>query len=259
MRGNWRNGDETSPMILQKCCHDLDLLQYYAESRCESISSIGDLRFFKAENKPEGAADRCADCKLWKDCTYSAQNIYIGNWKSIGSPENCWPYNAITTAVPQTEENLTEAIKTGPYGRCVFACDNNVVDNQIVMAHFRNGVNANLRMTAFTAGGGRIMKFYCTQGEIDFEDALNRIAVRRFNRPEEIIDVNTLHFEGGHNHGGGDGGLIHAFYECLCGEESAPTGLEASVESHLMAFAAEKSRLHGGEPYKIHKDESERR
>lgn len=259
VRGNWRNGDETSPMILQKCCHDLDLLQYYAESRCESISSIGDLRFFKAENKPEGAADRCEDCKLWKDCTYSAQNIYIGNWKSIGSPENCWPYNAITTAVPQTEENLTEAIKTGPYGRCVFACDNNVVDNQIVMAHFRNGVNANLRMTAFTAGGGRIMKFYCTQGEIDFEDALNRIAVRRFNRPEEIIDVNTLHFEGGHNHGGGDGGLIHAFYECLCGEESAPTGLEASVESHLMAFAAEKSRLHGGEPYKIHKDESERR
>ena len=188
-----------------------------------------------------------------------AQNIYIGNWKSIGSPENCWPYNAITTAVPQTEENLTEAIKTGPYGRCVFACDNNVVDNQIVMAHFRNGVNANLRMTAFTAGGGRIMKFYCTQGEIDFEDALNRIAVRRFNQPEEIIDVNTLHFEGGHNHGGGDGGLIHAFYEYLCGEESAPTGLEASVESHLMAFAAEKSRLHGGEPYKIHKDESERR
>ena len=129
----------------------------------------------------------------------------------------------------------------------------------MVMAHFRNGVNANLRMTAFTAGGGRIMKFYCTQGEIDFEDALNRIAVRRFNQPEEIIDVNTLHFEGGHNHGGGDGGLIHAFYECLCGEESAPTGLEASVESHLMAFAAEKSRLHGGEPYKIHKDESERR
>ena len=207
VRGNWRNSDETSPMILQKCCHDLDLLQYYAESRCESISSIGDLRFFKAENKPEGAADRCADCKLWKDCTYSAQNIYIGNWKSIGSPENCWPYNAITTAVPQTEENLTEAIKTGPYGRCVFACDNNVVDNQT----------------------------------------------------EEIIDVNTLHFEGGHNHGGGDGGLIHAFYECLCGKESAPTGLEASVESHLMAFAAEKSRLHGGEPYKIHKDESERR
>lgn len=252
VRGNWRNDKETSPMILQKCCHDLDLLQYYVGGRCESLSSVGSLHYFKKENQPQGAADRCVDCKYCKTCTYSAENIYVGNWKAAGSPENCWPYNAITAEVPQTEESLRKAIRTGRYGRCVFACDNDVVDNQIVAMHFQNGVNANLRMTAFTAGGGRIMKFYCTEGEIDFFDAENKVIVKKFNRPERVIDVEALLSDGGHNHGGGDDGVIDAFYKALCGDGKIATSLEASVESHLMALCAEKSRLHGGKKIRVH-------
>ncbi len=252
VRGNWRNSDETSPMILQKCCHDLDLLQYYANSKCDTISSIGSLRYFKKENQPEGASDRCTKCKYVDTCTYSAKRFYIGEWKKIGSVENGWPYNVITTKLPLTEENLYEAIDKGPYGRCVFACDNNVVDNQIVMMRFENGINANLRMTAFTPGGGRIMKFYCTNGEIDLLDADEKIVVTKFYEEPETIDINLLLDEGGHNHGGGDAGIIDSFYKLLCGEKMVGTSLENSVESHLMALKAEKSRLENGKLLKVH-------
>lgn len=252
VRGNWRNSEETSPMILQKCCHDLDLLQYYACAKGVTISSIGDLKHFRKECKPEGAADRCLQCKYVHSCTYSAENIYVGNWKSIGSPDNAWPYNAVTTEYPLTEEAIRKAIDEGPYGRCVYACDNDVVDHQIVMATFDNGVKANLRMTAFTAGGGRIIRFYCTEGQIDLQDVGEQLIVRRFNKPEEIIDISAAMEEGGHNHGGGDSGLIRDFYKVLCGSEDAPTRLEDSLESHLMAIRAEQSRKRGGELLKIH-------
>lgn len=251
VRGNWRNSVETSPMILQKCCHDLDLLQYYANSRCDTISSIGDLRHFRSENAPEGAAKRCMDCKYLKDCVYSAEDIYVNNWKSVGSPANCWPYNSITTTYPLTEEAIREAIQEGPYGRCVYACDNDVVDNQIVAMTFENGITANLRMTAFTAGGGRIMKFYCTHGQIEYIDSENKIYVRKFNKPEQVIDIAALLDEGGHNHGGGDAGLVNDFYNVLCGSAGAPTKLEGSIESHIMAIRAEQSRKQGGVLLKI--------
>lgn len=255
VRGNWRNSGESSPMILQKCCHDFDLLQYYAGDKCEALSSIGELRHFRKECRPEGAADRCTQCKYVHTCTYSAENIYIGNWKSVGCPDNGWPYNVLTTEQPLTEENIRKAIETGPYGRCVYACDNDVVDHQLTIMRFHNGVKANLRMTAFTAGGGRIMKFYCTEGQIDMDEGLNTIQIKRFNRPAETIDVGALP-EGGHNHGGGDNGLIGEFYKVLCGDKDAPTRLEDSVESHLMAIRAEESRKAGGALLKVHKAES---
>lgn len=250
VRGNWRS-QKVSPMILQKCCHDLDLLQYYAGSRCSTLSSIGDLRHFRKECRPEGAADRCVNCKYADSCEYSAKSIYIGNWKSVGSPANCWPYTVLTTDYPLTDKALTKAITEGPYGRCVYACDNDVVDNQIAMMTFENGVTANLRMTAFTAGGGRIMKFYCTDGQIDLDEAADVISVRRFNKPEIKYDVSLL-VKDGLNHGGGDEGIVDEFYRALTCGDNSPTVLEASVESHLMAFAAEKSRLSGGKPVKIH-------
>ena len=250
VRGNWRNREQTSPMILQKCCHDLDLLQYYAGSKCKTLSSIGDLKHFKKCNQPEGAADRCEECKYVDECCYSARGIYIGNWKAIGSPDNCWPYNMLTPKLPLTEENIEEAIKTGPYGRCVYACDNDVVDHQIVAMTFENGVKANLRMTAFTQGGGRIMKFYCTKGEFELDEATNIVTVRVFNKPDRTIDVSKL-IDKSDNHAGGDAGLINAFYEALCGNGS-PTALESSIESHLMALKAEQSRLNKGELLKVH-------
>ena len=250
VRGNWRNREECTPMILAKCCHDLDLLQYYANSKCKSISSIGDLAFFKAENAPKGSAKRCTDCAVEKDCPYSAKHIYIENWKIKGCPEDGWPFNIITGA-PLTEEKLYKAIEEGPYGRCVFHCDNNVVDHQQTIMTFENGVKASLTMTAFTHTGGRRITFYGTYGEIILDERNCSIYVGRYEKDPEIIDVSELN-EKGYTHGGGDHGLIKQLYAMLEGEAEQTTSLEASVESHLMGICAEESRLQGGKLVIVH-------
>ena len=135
VRGNWRKREDCTPMILAKCCHDLDLFQYYADSPCKSISSIGNLAFFKKENMPKDASARCMECKYIDSCPYSAKHIYIKQWNDFGMPENAWPFNVLAPA-PTTEEKLYDAITSSPYGRCVFACDNNVVDHQITQMTF---------------------------------------------------------------------------------------------------------------------------
>ena len=152
VRGNWRNKEETSPMVIAKTCHDLDLLVWFIGGECDTVSSIGDLKFFRKENQPEGAADRCQNCKYKDTCLWSCYNVYITN--------QMWGRFAVTDERPITDENVIKGLETGPYGRCVFACDNNVVDNEMTIMHFKNGINANLRMTAFTHGGGRIMTFF---------------------------------------------------------------------------------------------------
>ena len=179
VRGNWRRSEETTPMILAKCCHDLDLLQFYAKSKSKSISSVGDLTLFKAENAPEGSAKRCLDCKHVDTCAYSAKRIYIQWWRE--GEQDHWPQTVLTTQSPLTEEILTKALQEGPYGRCVYACDNDVVDHQIVQMTFENGVKASLTMTAFTATTGRIISFYGTQGELVLDETEDCIKVRPFN------------------------------------------------------------------------------
>lgn len=251
VRGNWRKAADTTPMILAKCCHDLDLLQHYAGSKCKSVSSVGDLTFFKAENAPEGAAKRCLDCKYQDECAYSAKRQYLDGWKKGGCPENRWPYNVITMALPLTEEAITEALKNGQYGRCVFACDNDVVDHQLTQMTFENGVKATLTMTAFTANGGRIMRFCGTHGEIVLDETHDLLEVKKYGQDPVQIQLTNLN-EGGYGHGGGDQGLISTLYDILSGKADARTSLEASIESHLVGICAEESRKAGGKLITVH-------
>ena len=251
VRGNWRRREDSTPMILAKCCHDLDLLQYYAKSRCRSVSSIGDLTFFKAENAPDGATERCEDCPHSESCPYSAQNCYICRWHLQGEPENLWPYNVLTPTLPITEDALKKAIHETPYGRCVFHCDNDVVDHQLTQLQFENGVTASLTMTAFTQSGGREMRLHGTKGEIIFSEARNFIEVCLYGQPVQTIQIDQLN-EGGHGHGGGDSKLIETLYDILEGRASERTSLASSVESHLIGIAAEESRIKGGELITVH-------
>jgi len=251
VRGNWRNTDVSAPMILAKCCHDLDLLQWYAKSKCRSISSIGDLAYFLPENAPEGAAERCVDCKYVDTCPYSAKRHYIDRWYKENKPSNSWPMNVVVTE-PVTEEKLYQALKNGPYGRCVYHCDNNVVDHQLTEMTFENGVKASLMMTAFTQGGGRRIHFHGTLGEIVLEEETESVVLKRFDNQTETFSTETL-AEGGYGHGGGDIFLIRKLYDMLTGKTEASTSLEASVESHLMGICAEESRLKGGELVYVHK------
>ena len=250
VRGNWRNLECSAPMILSKCCHDLDLLQYYAGSKCTSVSSVGDLTYFKEENAPAGSTDRCATCPHIDTCAFSAKRIYIDKWHERDCPVDIWPFNVLTQA-PLTEDKLWKAIKEGPYGRCVFRCDNDVVDHQLTQMSFENGVKASLSMTGFTALGGRRIVFHGTEGEMVLDEIPNTLEVTHYANGTQKYDANQL-AEAGYGHGGGDIFIIRTLYDILCGKGGLETSLEASVESHLMGICAEESRIAGGKLVYVH-------
>ena len=247
VRGNWRNREVATPMIMAKCCHDLDLLQNFVGSKCHSVASMGSLAYFKAENKPAGSADRCTQCPYIDSCSYSAKKIYIDMWKDCGRPANLFPFSLITDVYPTTEEALQTAIEEGPYGRCVFACDNDVVDNQTVIMQFENGVTATLKMEAFVKDGGRDIRFFGTEGELVLCEAEGTITLKKYfgeNTVWKLTDL-TDDLEG---HGGGDHRMIDRLYEVMTDPKTlSDTSIDDSVESHYMALAAEESRLNGGQ------------
>ena len=244
VRGNWRNGKDTTPMIMAKCCHDLDLMQYFAGSKARFVNSTGDLTYFVKENKPVGSADRCLDCKYVDECAYSAKKIYVDSWKKNGEKDE-WPINVLSDK-KLSEEVIKDSLRTGRYGECVFSGKNDVVDHQIVTVAFNNGVIANLTMMAFTKGGGRVIRLFGTQGEIFYDEAADIISTRPFGRDTVEYKVSEL-TDDLSGHGGGDHRMIDALYEVITGKSTAvDTSLENSIESHRMALAAEESRLNNG-------------
>ena len=251
VRGNWRDSNETSPMILAKCCHDMDLLQFFAKSRCHSVSSIGSLSFFKKENQPKDASDRCETCKYIDTCPYSAKYVYVQRWKNAGKPDSMWPQNVVCTDLPLTEEKIIKAYESNGYGRCVFACDNNVVDHQETNLLFENGITANLCMTGFTGANGRIYRFHGTYGEIDLDEERGELTIKRYAKKDEVIPFSELPDVSG-GHGGGDTGLVTALYNAIISNSNMGTSLESSIESHLMSFAAEESCLQDGKAIFLH-------
>lgn len=248
VRGNWRNSETTSPMILQKCCHDMDLLLWLTGKTCQSVSSFGSTYLFKEEKAPEGAAHRCLDgCKAKDNCPFDAEKIYLYN-KKIGVKNGYtqWPLDVL--ALHPTEESISEAIKEGPYGRCVFHCDNNVVDHQVVNLNMTDGSTISHTMCAFTATGSRYAKFMGTRGEIVADMTENTIKITEFGKETETIDVTEFatDFSG---HGGGDNRMVEELLDMII-EGTEPnnrtTSVDKSVESHYCALAAEQSRIEGG-------------
>lgn len=235
VRGNWRNSEETSPMILAKSCHDMDILLYLVGADCTKISSFGKLSTFKEENAPEGAPLRCLDgCPAAKTCQYNVHKIYL-------TENTDWPTSAITEDL--SFEGRYKALKEGPYGRCVYHCDNDVVDHQVVNMEFANEVTASFTMTAFSRQN-RTIKVMGTEGFIRGNMDKNVIEVHDvINNTVESIDLGES-LEG---HGGGDYGLMEDFIDIVRndGKSSSKSSADLSVQSHLMSFAAEKSRLEG--------------
>lgn len=248
VRGNWRNSDMTSPMILQKCCHDMDLYLWLTGKTCQSVSSFGSNYLFKKECAPAGAATRCMEqCQAKDDCPFDAEKIYLLD-KKIGAKNGNtgWPLNVLT--LHPTVESVTEAIKTGPYGRCVYACDNNVVDHQVVNLNMTDGSTIHLTMCGFTSSFSRHAKLMGTKGDIVADMEKNTIEIAVYGKEKIVIDVSKLSddFSG---HGGGDRRMVEEFIDILLGiKDKTPsiTSVEDSVESHYCSLAAEESRLHNG-------------
>ena len=248
VRGSWRRESDSAPMILAKCSHDLDLIQYYIGSTCETLSSVGELSYFKEENAPQGAADRCLECRYADTCHYSAKTYYLDAW--MRQRTEVYPYNVVCHA-PITEERMVESLKHGPYGRCVYKCDNDVVDHQLTQMTFKNGVKASLTMIGFTRHCGRRFEFFGTDGQITLDEVRGFIRVSPFGEAEHEIKISDLTPEGT-IHGGGDLGLVLALYDTLSGHATEQTSLTRSAESHLIGIAAEHSRKLGGALVNVH-------
>lgn len=236
VRGNWGNAAQSSPMILAKCCHDLDILFWNMGQPVTRLQSFGSLIHFRPENAPANATDRCTDpCPAAPDCPFDARRYYLEpihiNWarKITNQP---------------TAEGIQLALENGRYGRCVYQCDNNVVDHQTVNMQFANGASVVLFMHGHSPEESRTMrydgsratlrgKFDYVNGYIEIHDHLTD-TVEKLNIPA-----------GNSGHGGGDEGIIQGFVQAMRGQQPPLTAARDSLESHLLAFAAEESRLNG--------------
>ena len=239
VRGNWRNSDLSSPIIMQKSCHDMDILLWLVGSNAKKISSFGNLSYFKKENAPAGAAKRCLDCPCEDQCRFDGKKAYL-------PIRGEWPATVLTE--DQSEEGILTALREGPYGRCVFDCDNNVCDNQVTDIEFENGVTATFHLSGMTNKMHRTIKVMCENGDIFGDDSEDFITVTKYSANSlyegETREISVNSEEG--FHGGGDYRLTMDFISALehKGEQvEIRSGIEQSVESHLMAYAAEQARL----------------
>ncbi len=238
VRGNWRNTRLSSPMILQKSCHDMDILSWLIGRKCTKVSSFGSLMHFRPENAPAGSTERCMDgCKVRHDCPYDCVKIYLQS--------NDIFHHTIrkVVALEGTNEAVMQSLKTGPYGRCVYHCDNDVVDHQVVNLEYEGGITASFTMCAFTYGGSRIMNIMGTHGQILCDMEKNRIEVLEFSTgSQNVISVKV----GSSGHSGSDDAFMRGFLRTVQTNGAFTlSSAEQSVESHLIAMAAEKSRITG--------------
>lgn len=234
VRGNWGSSKESSPMILAKSCHDMDIILWLMGKDCERIQSFGSLRHFTSENAPEGAPERCLDnCPHADTCPYYAPKLYM-DMERTG-----WPVDIISTDL--SEEGRRKALEEGPYGRCVYRCENDVVDRQVVNMEFEGGGVATFTMTGLSADFSRQLKIFGTKGQIQADMGTKEIVLRRFwGEPENIpLDMG----DEASGHGGGDYGLMRDFLAVLRDGGESRTSAAISLQSHLMCFAAERSRV----------------
>lgn len=227
VRGNWAQSPPAAPFVLAKSVHDLDLLRWFAGTPPLRVSSVGGLHHFRPEEAPPGAAPRCVSCPV-PDCPYDARRIYLTR------DPHSWPVSVLTAGgVP-----LAEALEQGPYGRCVYGAGNDVADHQAVTAVFGGGVTAQLTVSAFTHNNTRTLKLLGSHGELRGHLERGEIEVHDFRSGEVALQrVDTAG-----NHGGGDEALVAAWLACLRGEAAVPTPLAESLDSHRLAFAAERAR-----------------
>jgi predicted dehydrogenase len=242
VRGNWRREDEGSFMLMAKACHDLDWLRHIVGAPCRRVSSFGGIRHFRPEGAPAGAGERCLDCAAEPACPYSAKRFYLDQLDRPGRAG--WARIIAGEATPAA---VRAALADGAYGRCVYRCDNDVVDHQVANFEFANGTTASFTMTAFTPFEDRKDRVFGTRGCIEGDGRVLRVFDFLSESTREI-DTGAPAVPGGASgHGGGDFGVMDAFVRAVATRDAASilSGAAASLESHLMVFAAERARRNG--------------
>lgn len=238
VRGNWRREAESSPILLAKSCHDLDWIRYIIGSRCVQISSFGNLLHFKKENQPANSGARCLDCEHEPHCPYSAEKIYR---ERIAQGLTDWVSNVLTPDL--TPAGIEDALRTGLYGRCVYECDNDVVDHQVVNMIFEGEQTATFTMTAFTPWEDRKTKLFGSLGQLYGDGSIIEHYDFLTNRTSIYETSPVTQSLMGH-HGGGDYNLMESFVAAVANNDPSfiLSGPEESLETHQMVFAAEDAR-----------------
>ncbi len=241
VRGNWHNSKESSFMLLQKSCHDMDILQWLLGKKCKKVQSFGTLSYFTRENAPEGAPERCLEgCPVSDTCPFNAIKLYLEDSSN-------WFRSAATKLVKSSDEDVKKSLMESNYGKCVFKCNNDVVDHQTVNMLFEDDITVTFTMNAFNSGG-RFINIYGTKGELRAAlkgDSPIRVYDHLTKETEEIPCNATDGILGGH--GGGDGGIVVALYDYMTGSytgNAVPT-IDESCYNHLITFAAEHARKTG--------------
>ncbi|MCK5735842.1 MAG: Gfo/Idh/MocA family oxidoreductase [Spirochaetaceae bacterium] len=250
IRGNWGNTKKSSPMILAKSCHDMDVFSWLVDEKCISISSFGELTYFRKENMPQGAPFRCADgCPVSGKCQYNALNY-------MDSRRDPWLAQLLDSEKNRdrtggaSDDEVLEFLKNTSYGKCVYQSDNDAVDHQVVNMKFNKDVTGTFTMTPFDTG--RSITIFGSKGVLRGGEYLKSLSGHDFVISDH--ENNALHYQdividdGGYEgHGGGDIGFIRTWYEQLStnNPEELKSSIHKSLESHVMAWAAEESRLTG--------------
>jgi len=231
VRGNWHNSKQTTPIILAKSCHDLDILKWMINKPSKKIQAFGDLKWFRKENAPEGSTERCTDgCKIENECPYSALRIYHRNrsWLHVlDMPEDKEKHVA----------HILEKLKTTNYGRCVYRMDNDQPDHYICNIQFADNITASFSMEAFTSYEGRRTRVMGSMGDIVGDMNSFVLTDFRTGKKEEWKNSTDMH-------GGGDWRLVADWIQAVDQQNPSllTSTIDASIESHVMGFAAEKSR-----------------
>ncbi|MAE61874.1 MAG: oxidoreductase [Planctomycetaceae bacterium] len=234
VRGNWGNEGRSTFMLMAKSCHDVDVLAWLVGRRCERVSSFGSLTHFVKANAPKGATAYCLDgCAAERECPYSAMKIY--------GDDRLWM--AGHADLPADRTARVEVLRTSRYGRCVYDCDNDVVDHQVVSFEFEGGVTGTFTMTAF-APAGRHIRLHGTKGML--RSAADELRVDVHTYADGQDQRITLSEQAG-GHGGGDDNVMASLVAAARANDPAAvsTTTAESLASHRVVFAAERARREG--------------
>lgn len=232
VRGNWRNSKIATPIILAKSCHDTDIIRWLVNDAADNVHCFGNLKWFKNANAPEGSTERCTDgCAVEHECPYSALQIYYRDRKRLyvfDLPEDKSKWDRI----------IMHGLKTTDYGRCVYRMDNDQPDHLTVNILFKHGVTAAFSMEAFVSYEGRRTRIMGSMGDITGDmESFTLTTFKTGKRTTWSMKTDA--------HGGGDHSLVKDWIQAVGQQDPALLGssIDVSVESHIMAFAAERSRL----------------
>ncbi len=243
VRGHWSVVAKSSPMIISKCCHDADIVHWLVGRRCARVAGFGGLEFFRPERAPSGVPARCTEgCPIGETCPYNALRY---------TTDMRFPWLAMVydRAQDATTEEIVAWLRTSPWGRCVYRCDNDAVDRQVLAMEFEGGVTGTFTMTAFATG--RHVEIYGTKGVLKGGESYRQhFGTHLILLPHEgePVRYQVQAEDGGYElHGGGDPGLVNALYDEMTKPPGMPlaAGIESTVHSHLIGFAAEEARLTG--------------